>query len=186
MFEMYKPEQFEGKWRDFWEKSGLFKMDESSPKEKFYCLTMYPYPSAALHVGHMRNYVIGDVLARYKVAKGFNVLNPMGWDAFGLPAENAAIKNNVHPRISTFSNIAKMKQQLREWAAVYDWDREITTCLPDYYRWTQWLFLKLFENGLAYRKKSAVNWCPQCRTVLANEQVIDGKCERCSTAVTDK
>jgi len=186
MSAQYKPEQFEGKWQDFWQKSGLFKMDETSPRQKFYCLMMYPYPSAALHVGHMKNYIIGDVLVRYKVAKGFNVLNPMGWDAFGLPAENAAIKNNIHPRVSTFRNIAKIKQQLHAWGAVYDWDREITTCQPDYYRWTQWLFLKLFDNGLAYRKKAAVNWCPQCRTVLANEQVIEGKCERCSTPVTDK
>jgi len=186
MSDEYHPEEFEGKWQDFWEESGLFKMDENSPKEKFYCLMMFPYPSAALHVGHMRNYIIGDVLARYKVAKGFNVLNPMGWDAFGLPAENAAIKDNVHPRISTHRNITKMKQQLHQWGAVYDWDREITTCEPDYYRWTQWLFLKLFENGLAYRKKAAVNWCPQCQTVLANEQVIDEKCERCSTPVVEK
>ena len=186
MSEQYKPHQLEGKWQDFWEKSGLFKMVEESRKEKFYCLMMYPYPSAALHVGHMRNYIIGDVVARYKVTKGFNVLNPMGWDAFGLPAENAAIKDNVHPRVSTLRNIGKMKKQLREWGAVYDWSREVTTCEPDYYRWTQWLFLKLFENGLAYRKKAAVNWCPQCRTVLANEQVIEGKCERCATAVVDK
>jgi leucyl-tRNA synthetase len=186
MSEEYHPEEFEGKWQDFWESSGLFKMDENSPKGKFYCLMMFPYPSAALHVGHMRNYIIGDVLARYKVAQRFNVLNPMGWDAFGLPAENAAIKDNVHPRISTHRNIRKMKQQLHQWGAVYDWDREITTCEPDYYRWTQWLFLKLFENGLAYRKKAAVNWCPQCQTVLANEQVIDEKCERCSTPVTEK
>ncbi len=186
MAEEYNPSEFEGRWQEFWEKSGLFRMDETSPKEKFYCLMMFPYPSAALHVGHMKNYIIGDVLARYKVAKGLNVLHPMGWDAFGLPAENAAIKGGVHPKISTFRNIAKMKQQLHEWGAVYDWDREITTCKPDYYRWTQWLFLKLFENGLAYRKKAAVNWCPQCQTVLANEQVIEGKCERCSTPVTQK
>jgi leucyl-tRNA synthetase len=186
MNEEYKPSEFEAKWQDFWLKSTLFKMDEDSSKPKFYCLMMFPYPSAALHVGHMRNYIIGDVLARYKVAKGFNVLNPMGWDGFGLPAENAAIKGNVHPRISTHRNIRRMKQQLHQWGAVYDWDREVTTCEPDYYRWTQWLFLKLFQNGLAYRKKAAVNWCPQCQTVLANEQVIDGKCERCSTPVTDK
>lgn len=186
MNEEYRPEKFERKWEDFWEKSGLFRMDEKSPKEKFYCLMMFPYPSAALHVGHMRNYIIGDVLARYKVMRGFNVLNPMGWDAFGLPAENAAIKDNVHPRVSTLRNIRKMKQQLREWGTAYDWEREVTTCEPDYYRWTQWLFVRLFENGLAYRKKAEVNWCPQCQTVLANEQVIDWKCERCSTPVTDK
>ncbi len=186
MDEEYTPGDFEDKWQDFWEETGLFKMDENSPRKKFYCLMMFPYPSAALHVGHMRNYIIGDVLARYKVVKGFNVLSPMGWDAFGLPAENAAIKGNVHPRISTHNNIEKMKRQLHQWGAVYDWDREITTCEPDYYCWTQWLFLKLLESGLAYRKKAAVNWCPQCQTVLANEQVIDGKCERCSTPVGEK
>lgn len=186
MNEEYHPQEFEPKWQKFWADSGLFKMKESSPAPRFYCLMMFPYPSAALHVGHLRNYVIGDVLARYKVAKGFNVLNPMGWDAFGLPAENAAIKGGVHPKISTYRNIAKMKQQLHQWGAVYDWDREVTTCEPDYYRWTQWLFLKLFQHGLAYRKHAAVNWCPQCKTVLANEQVIDGKCERCSTPVREK
>lgn len=186
MNEEYHPQEFEHKWQTFWETSELFKMKENSPNPRFYCLMMFPYPSAALHVGHLRNYVIGDVLARYKVAKGFNVLNPMGWDAFGLPAENAAIKGGVHPKISTYRNIAKMKQQLYQWGAVYDWDREVTTCEPDYYRWTQWLFLKLFQHGLAYRKRAAVNWCPQCQTVLANEQVIDGKCERCSTSVNEK
>ena len=186
MNEEYHPQQFETQWLAFWGSGELFKMKENSPNPRFYCLMMFPYPSAALHVGHLRNYVIGDVLARYKVAKGFNVLNPMGWDAFGLPAENAAIKGGVHPKISTYRNIAKMKQQLYQWGAVYDWDREVTTCEPDYYRWTQWLFLKLFQHGLAYRKRAAVNWCPQCQTVLANEQVIDGKCERCSTPVNEK
>ena len=147
---------------------------------------MFPYPSAGLHVGHGRNYIIGDVVARYKMMRGFNVLTPMGWDAFGLPAENAAIKDKTHPKKYTFNNIKTMKSQLKEWGACYDWSREVTSCQPDYYRWTQWIFLKLFEKGLAYRKKAFVNWCPSCNTTLANEQVIQGRCERCDTPVTQK
>ena len=182
----YRPAEIEKKWQKYWDEIGLFKMNPDDPRQKFYCLMMFPYPSAALHVGHMRNYVIGDVVARYKMMKGFNVLSPIGWDAFGLPAENAAIKLNIHPRISTYRNIATMKKQLYEWGTGYDWDREITSCAPDYYKWTQWMFLKLYERGLAYRKKAEVNWCPSCQTVLANEQVIEEKCERCSSIVEKK
>ena len=152
----YRPAEIEKKWQKYWDDTGLFKMDPDDPRQKFYCLMMFPYPSAALHVGHMRNYVIGDVVARYKMMKGFNVLSPIGWDAFGLPAENAAIKLNVHPRISTYRNIATMKKQLHEWGTGYDWDREVTSCAPDYYKWTQWMFLKLYKRGLAYRKQAEV------------------------------
>ena len=182
----YIPHEIESKWQKNWLKAGLFKMDPDSSKPKFYCLMMFPYPSGALHVGHGRNYIIGDVVARYKMMQGFNVLTPMGWDAFGLPAENAAIKNKIHPRKSTLANIDTMKRQLNSWGVGYDWDREITSCLPDYYKWTQWLFLQLFNKGLAYKKKSLVNWCPSCKTVLANEQVINSCCERCGSKITQK
>ena len=182
----YQPQSLEAKWQKHWADSGLFRMDPKSPKPKYYCLMMFPYPSSALHVGHGRNYIIGDVVARYKMMKGFNVLCPMGWDAFGLPAENAAIKSGVHPRISTLKNIETMKRQLYGWGVCYDWGREVTACLPDYYKWSQWVFLQLFKAGLAYRKNGAVNWCPSCQTVLANEQVIDNHCERCDTAVREK
>ena len=182
----YDFKKIEPKWQEYWAKVQLFKAPDESPKPKYYCLMMFPYPSAALHVGHGKNYIIGDVVARYKMMRGFNVLTPMGWDAFGLPAENAAIKGGLHPRVSTLRNIARMKEQFRRWGIGYDWDREITACLPDYYRWTQWIFLKLYERGLAYRKRGWVNWCPSCMTVLANEQVIDGACERCSSAVEKK
>jgi len=182
----FRPLEIERKWQQFWDEEGLFKVDAESDRPKYYCLMMFPYPSAALHVGHGRNYIIGDAVARYKMTKGLNVLTPMGWDAFGLPAENAAIRLNNHPKDNTFGNIATMKRQMRAWGAGYDWDREITSCNPDYYKWTQWLFLELYKNGLAYRKSAAVNWCPSCATVLANEQVIDGKCERCSSVVEQK
>jgi leucyl-tRNA synthetase len=182
----YVPNEIESRWQKFWAESGIFEAPDRSDKTKYYCLMMFPYPSAALHVGHGRNYIIGDVLSRYKLMQGYNVLTPMGWDAFGLPAENAAIKNAVSPRVSTMKNIATMKRQMGEWGVCYDWRREVASCEPDYYRWTQWLFLKLFEKGLAYRKKAAVNWCPSCATVLANEQVVDGGCERCGTAVEQK
>ena len=178
--------KIEAKWQKFWRKNGLFKMDPQSPKPNYYCLMMFPYPSSSLHVGHGRNYIIGDVVARFMMMKGFNVLTPMGWDAFGLPAENAAIKDGVHPKKSTLRNIARMKVQLDSWGTGYDWSREITSCLPDYYKWTQWIFLKLYEQGLAFKKKAAVNWCPSCQTVLANEQVIVGRCERCDTQVKEK
>ena len=182
----YLPSEIEAKWQKFWADTGLFRMDPADPKPKYYCLMMFPYPSAALHVGHGRNYIIGDVVARYKMMKGYNVLSPMGWDAFGLPAENAAIKGGVHPRISTLNNIVTMKKQLYSWGVGFDWDREVTSCLPDYYKWTQWIFVKMFEKGLAYRKPGMVNWCPSCQTVLANEQVIDGCCERCDSQVKEK
>lgn len=177
----YNFKQIEAKWQKYWEDVGLFRMDPTSPKPKFYCLVMFPYPSGTLHVGHGRNYIIGDVVARYKILKGFNVLTPMGWDAFGLPAENAAIKHNTHPAVWTRRNIAAMKAQIRTWGVGYDWDREIASCDPEYYKWTQWIFLKLYERGLAYKKLAPVNWCPSCSTGLANEEVVDGCCERCGT-----
>jgi leucyl-tRNA synthetase len=176
----------EPKWQKYWRDKKLFKMHEDSPKPKYYCLMMFPYPSAELHVGHGRNYIIGDVLARYKMMRGFNVLAPMGWDAFGLPAENAAIKQNIHPKESTWNNIARMKEQLARWGAEYDWDREFASCEPLYCKWTQWLFLQFYKKGLAYKKKAAVNWCPSCNTVLANEQVINGCCERCDSDVAQR
>ncbi|MGR3309836.1 MAG: leucine--tRNA ligase, partial [Candidatus Brocadiales bacterium] len=182
----YNFKEIEPKWEKFWNDKGLFRLDENSEKEKFYCLVMFPYPSGTLHVGHGRNYIIGDVVTRYKIIKGYNVLSPMGWDAFGLPAENAAIQNGIHPAIYTRNNIKVMKEQLHRWGVGYDWGREVTACEPDYYKWTQWIFLKLYERGLAYKKKAAVNWCPSCTTVLANEQVIDGLCERCDSKVIQK
>ena len=174
------------KWQKFWQKQGVFETDNSSLKSKYYCLVMFPYPSSELHVGHARNYVIGDAVARYKKLQGFSVLSPMGWDAFGLPAENQAIKHKIHPRAWTLKNIKRITEQLNSWGVGYDWRREITTCLPDYYKWTQWLFLKLYKKGLAYRKQAPVNWCESCKTVLANEQVIDGACERCSNQVKQR
>ncbi len=182
----YDFRSIEPKWQKYWRDKKLFKMHEDSPRPKYYCLMMFPYPSAELHVGHGRNYIIGDVLARYKMMNGFNVLAPMGWDAFGLPAENAAIKQNIHPKESTWNNIARMKEQLTQWGAEYDWDREFASCEPLYCKWTQWLFLQLYRKGLAYKKKAAVNWCPSCNTVLANEQVINGECERCSAEVKQR
>ncbi|GAX59929.1 leucyl-tRNA synthase [Candidatus Scalindua japonica] len=182
----YKFSEIEKKWQDFWEGSGLFRVDEECDKNKFYCLVMFPYPSGTLHVGHGRNYIIGDVVSRYKIMKGYRVLSPIGWDAFGLPAENAAIANSIHPSIHTKNNIKKMKIQLEKWGVGYDWDREVASCEPDYYKWTQWIFLKLFEQNLAYKKKAAVNWCPSCATVLANEQVVDDLCERCDTKVKQR
>ena len=182
----YPFDKIESKWQKFWCDKGLFKVDTADYKDKYYCLMMFPYPSAALHVGHGRNYIIGDVVARYKMMRGFNVLTPMGFDAFGLPAENAAIKGGIHPEESTLNNIKTMKRQLKTWGVEYDWDREVISCLPDYYKWTQWIFTKLYENNLAYKKKAFVNWCPSCKTVLANEQVVDGACERCDTEVMQK
>ncbi|MBL7072239.1 MAG: leucine--tRNA ligase [Candidatus Omnitrophica bacterium] len=184
--ESYKFDKIEKKWQKKWRESGLFKVDVKNSANKYYCLMMFPYPSAALHVGHGRNYIIGDVVARYKMMKGSNVLTPMGWDAFGLPAENAALKNGIHPKESTLNNIATMKRQMSSWGVEYDWDKEVASCNLDYYKWTQWMFLKLFEKGLAYRKKAFVNWCPSCNTVLANEQVTDGACERCESEVEQK
>ncbi len=181
---MYDPQKIEEKWQKIWEDMGLFKVSEGG--EKVYVLEMFPYPSGRIHMGHVRNYTIGDVLARFLRFKGYNVLHPMGWDAFGLPAENAAIKQGVHPADWTYENISYMKGQLKRLGFSYDWDREITTCDPEYYRWNQWLFLKFYEKGLAYRKLAEVNWCPNDQTVLANEQVIDGRCWRCSTPVVRK
>ena len=183
MNQTYPFAEIETRWQQYWTENGLFKVDASETGNKYYCLMMFPYPSSALHVGHGRNYIIGDAVARYKKMRGMNVLTPMGWDAFGLPAENAAIKSGIPPRESTLKNIATMKSQLNSWGVCYDWDREIASCFPSYYAWTQWLFLKFYERGLAYRAKSTVNWCPSCATVLANEQVIDGKCERCDSPV---
>jgi len=179
----YPFDQIEERWQKYWKDNKLFSMDPDDKRDKYYCLVMFPYPSAALHVGHGRNYILGDAVARYKIMKGFNVLSPMGWDAFGLPAENAAIKSGIHPKESTLKNIETMKRQLNQWGIGYDWDREVASCLPDYYKWTQWIFLKLYEKGLAYKKKAAVNWCPSCKTVLANEQVVNEACERCDTKV---
>ena len=175
------------KWQKFWIEKKIFQVQTSQmPMPKYYCLVMFPYPSSELHVGHARNYVIGDAVARYKKMCGFYVLSPMGWDAFGLPAENQAIKHKIHPRVWTLKNIKRIKDQFESWGIVYDWNREVTTCLDDYYKWTQWIFLKLYDKGLAYRKMAPVNWCSSCKTVLANEQVINGKCERCSTEVSQK
>jgi leucyl-tRNA synthetase len=182
----YKPQTIEKKWQDRWRDTRAFEVTEDPGKPKFYCLEMFAYPSGHAHVGHVRNYMIGDVVARMKRMRGFNVLHPFGWDAFGLPAENAAIKNNTHPETWTLENIAHMKGQLQRIGISYAWEREIATCLPEYYRWNQWLFLKMLERDLAYRKRSNVNWCPSCNTVLANEQVIDGACWRCGTTVTTR
>ena len=176
----YSPAEIEPKWQARWDADDSLYAAEGhdTGKPKFYCLEMLPYPSGQLHMGHVRNYAIGDALARFMWMRGYNVLHPMGWDAFGLPAENAALKNNTPPAEWTLKNIAAMRQQMRRMGLSYDWATEVTTCLPDYYRWNQWFFLKMYERGLAYRKKSKVNWCPECQTVLANEQVIDGKCWR--------
>src|SRR5579864_112668 len=176
----YDPQRIEDKWAARWQANpGLYAAEgHDSKRKKYYVLEMLPYPSGVLHMGHVRNYSIGDALARYMWMRGYNVLHPMGWDAFGLPAENAAIKNKVHPKKWTLGNIAQMKKQMNRLGFAYDWSREIATCLPEYYKWNQWFFLKLYETGLAYRKKSRVNWCPECATVLANEQVVDGCCWR--------
>ena len=175
----YEPQAIEGKWQKIWADQGVFDAkDCDASRPKYYLLEMLPYPSGTLHMGHMRNYTIGDAVARYKRMRGFNVLHPMGWDAFGLPAENAAIKNQTHPREWTNANIVEFRRVLRRFGFSYDWRREISTCEPEYYRWNQWFFLRMLEKGIAYRKKSKVNWCPQCETVLANEQVIDGFCWR--------
>ena len=182
----YKPLTIEKKWRERWSASRAFEVAEDPSRPKFYCLEMFAYPSGHAHVGHVRNYMIGDVVARMKRMRGFNVLHPFGWDAFGLPAENAAIKNGTHPETWTLENIEHMKGQLQRLGISYAWEREIATCLPDYYKWNQWLFLKMLERDLAYRKRSTVNWCPSCNTVLANEQVVDGACWRCGTPVTTR
>jgi leucyl-tRNA synthetase len=184
--EKYDPQKVELKWQKYWAEKEPYKTGSDPSKKKFYCLEMFPYPSGEIHMGHVRNYAIGDVIARYKRLRGYNVLHPMGWDAFGLPAENAAIKHSVHPSEWTYKNIDNMKKQLNRMGLSYDWEREVTTCSPEYYKWNQWFFLKMLERGLAYRKYSYVNWCPACATVLANEQVIDGKCWRCDSTVIQK
>jgi len=182
----YKPQQIESEIQQYWDDNKVFKAIEDPNKEKYYCLSMFPYPSGRLHMGHVRNYTIGDVISRYQRMQGKNVLQPMGWDAFGLPAENAAIKNNVPPAKWTRENIDYMRDQLKRLGLGYDWDRELATCDADYYKWEQWLFTKLYEKGLVYKKTAAVNWCPNDLTVLANEQVIDGCCWRCDTTVEKK
>jgi leucyl-tRNA synthetase len=180
----YKPQTIEKKWQDRWRDTRAFEVIEDPDKPKFYCLEMFAYPSGHAHVGHVRNYMIGDVVARMKRMRGFNVLHPFGWDAFGLPAENAAIKNGTHPETWTLENIEHMKGQLQRIGISYAWEREFATCLPEYYHWNQWIFLKMLERDLAYRRRSSVNWCPSCKTVLANEQVVNGACWRCGTTVT--
>jgi leucyl-tRNA synthetase len=186
MSERYTPSEIEEKWQKHWEDNKAFRVWEDPQKKKYYLLEMFPYPSGRIHMGHVRNYTIGDVVARYKKMKGFNVLHPMGWDAFGMPAENAAIAHGTHPAVWTNDNIAFMKQQLRRMGFSYDWDREISTCEPDYYRWEQLFFLWMYEKGLAYKKSSTVNWCADCHTVLANEQVEAGLCWRCGNEVGEK
>ncbi|MDI6686978.1 MAG: leucine--tRNA ligase [Desulfobacterales bacterium] len=186
MDKKYDPKTVESKWQSYWDEKGLFKCKEDPDREKYYLLEMFPYPSGRIHMGHVRNYTIGDVVARYKRMRGFNVLHPMGWDAFGMPAENAAIANNTHPAGWTYNNIKTMRSQLKRIGFSYDWDREIATCDPEYYRWEQWLFLKMYERGMAYRKESFVNWCNTCTTVLANEQVEAGMCWRCGKHVRQK
>ena len=179
----YGPNTIEEKWQRIWQEKKAFKVMEDKAKKKYYVLEMFPYPSGKIHMGHVRNYSIGDVAARFLSMRGFNVLHPMGWDAFGMPAENAAIQHGTHPAKWTYENIAFMKRQLKRMGLSYDWEREVTTCAPEYYKWNQWLFLKMYEKGLAYKKRSSVNWCPTCATVLANEQVIDRLCWRCDTSV---
>ncbi len=186
MDERYNPGSIESKWQAFWAENKTFKVSETSNKEKFYLLEMFPYPSGRIHMGHVRNYSIGDVVARFKRLQGFNVLHPMGWDAFGMPAENAAIQHGTHPAKWTYENIDNMRFQLKKMGLSYDWDREFATCGVDYYRWEQQIFLKMYEKGLAYKKSSNVNWCPSCQTVLANEQVEDGGCWRCDNQVEQK
>lgn len=181
----YNHAAVEKKWQEFWEKNPINPKDEK--KEKYYCLDMFPYPSGSgLHVGHWRGYVISDAWSRYQVIKGKYVIHPMGWDAFGLPAENYAIKMGIHPSITTKKNVENIKRQLQQINAIYDWDMEVNTTDPKFYKWTQWIFVKMFEKGLAYEKEFPINWCPSCKTGLANEEVVDGKCERCGTAVTKK
>ncbi|MGO1651562.1 class I tRNA ligase family protein, partial [Senegalia sp. (in: firmicutes)] len=181
----YNFSKIEKKWKKNWEDKGAFESFKTD-KKKYYQLEMFPYPSGRIHMGHVRNYSIGDVVARFKRMEGYNVLHPMGWDSFGLPAENAAIKHGIHPNKWTLENISDMREQLKEIGLSYDWNREIATCSPDYYKWTQEFFIEMYNRGLAYKKNYAVNWCPSCETVLANEQVVNGNCERCDSEVGKK
>jgi leucyl-tRNA synthetase len=182
----YRPKRIEAKWQRYWQKKKIFQVTGTPALPKFYCMVMFPYPSGRIHMGHVRNYAIGDVIARYKALRGHAVLHPMGWDAFGLPAENAAIEKGVHPALWTRQNIAAMRRQIQKLGFSYDWSREVNTSEEEYYRWNQWFFIKMYEQGLAYKKMSSVNWCPSCQTVLANEQVVDGQCWRCETIVEQK
>ncbi len=186
MDERYEFKKIEAKWQKYWEENDSFRTVENPDKEKYYVLEMFPYPSGKLHMGHVRNYSIGDVVARFKTMQGYNVLHPMGFDSFGLPAENAAIKHGVEPSTWTWDNIHEMEAQLKQLGLSYDWNREVQTCNPEYYKWMQWIFIQFFKKGLAYKKENPVNWCPSCQTVLANEQVVDGCCERCHTPVGKK
>ena len=186
MRERYTPAETEARWQETWEKDAAHRVTSDDSRPKYYCLEMFPYPSGELHMGHMRVYSIGDLLARFMTMRGYSVLHPMGWDAFGMPAENAALARGIHPGEWTRSNISNMKAQMKRLGVSYDWEREVATCDPDYYRWNQWLFLKMHEKGLVYRRRTAVNWCGSCETVLANEQVEAGACWRCSTEVIQK
>ncbi|HLV00324.1 MAG TPA: leucine--tRNA ligase, partial [Acidobacteriota bacterium] len=186
MSQYYNYDQIERKWQERWAEQSVFSVSTEAERPKYYVLEMLPYPSGALHLGHVRNYSLGDSVARFKRLQGYNVLHPIGWDAFGLPAENAAIKNQIPAEKWTLDNIERMKVQCKRLGFSYDWDREIATCLPDYYHWNQWFFLKMFEKGLAYKKIGLVNWCPSCQTVLANEQVVDGRCWRDDSEVIQK
>jgi len=186
MNERYDPQQIEQKWQTYWEQEQLFRAVEDPEREKYYLLEMFPYPSGRLHMGHIRNYSIGDVVARYKMMQGYNVLHPMGWDAFGMPAENAALEHKIHPVKWTFDNMSFMRNQLKRMGFSYDWERELATCDAEYYKWEQWIFIKMYERGLVYRKKALVNWCQDCKTVLANEQVEGGRCWRCHGEVDKK
>ena len=179
----YDHRAIEAKWQDRWESEGVFHTTEDSTRPKFYNVAMYPYPSGELHIGHVRNYTYIDLITRYKMMQGFNVLSPMGWDSFGLPAENLAIETGIHPRVSVEAQITRMKEHFRKLGAAFDWSREVASHDPAYYRWDQWLFLELYDRGLAYKATAPVNWCPKDQTVLANEQVVDGACERCGTLV---
>jgi leucyl-tRNA synthetase len=184
--EKYQPENIEIKWQKRWEENEIYKAKYQPDKKKFYALEMFPYTSAQIHMGHVRNYTIGDVIARYKVMNSYNILHPIGYDAFGLPAENAAIKQNIHPKEWTYKNIETIRKQLKRIGISYCWEREVITCDPDYYRWNQFFFIQFYKKGLVYRKKSPANWCPSCQTVLANEQVINGRCWRCNEVVESK
>ncbi len=183
MVPRYEPRRLEAKWQEIWQAQQLYNAFEDPARPKYYVLEMFPYPSGRIHMGHVRNYTIGDVVARYKRMRGFNVLHPMGWDAFGLPAENAAMARGLHPAKWTYDNIAYMRGQLQALGYSYDWRRELATCDPDYYRWEQLVFIEMYQRGLAYKKEAPVNWCPKCATVLANEQVEDGLCWRCDSPV---